>query len=938
MGVLKTRTSKILAKSLTFPLIAALGVPSLPVSAADVTVLVWADPRFDGASGCNNESVNLQALVNATDGYTLDASITNMFDLTTTQLRTKLDTAGFFFVPDIESPAISTVIDSARQDVLRDWVNDGGVFVQTGTYGSKDADFLNQVFDFTAPGVTVGGGGPNWAKNDANAAGTPFASSPSTVPYVNATDAFNGTGVPGFKPIYGTTSDAVVATITYGRGTVIMLGWDFYSGGPVGCSFSNSVWVTNIFPASLNYAAQLSQSGLENPTTQGGTLKYTYSSNGTAYYVVQARATSAPADGAAIKTLVTSDPPGGLARGSAALTANTELSFSITGLTPATDYTVYAVTEYVNQSSQTVFSSIENVEFSTVPGVPTVSAVDPGNGQVSVSITPFGNETNFEYSTNDGSTWTARSTAATTSPWVISGLTNGQSYTFLFRSSYSNLTSAATSSFTVTPADLPSKPRSLAVTFGTTSGASLSWTAPSSAGGSPVTGYSVQYDTGSGWQSVSASGTTASVSGVWLDTNWSFRVAAVTNAGTGPYETYNHTAALPDEVTAPNGPTTLVTNTNKPDVTAQPGQPVAGTIAGGVVTPVASSLNRVTAQTPTDIRSETQTLLTNFNNRWGGAGTLTPKVTSVESNDGAIIYGLLSNTETDAPLGVPAQDVLMVTTATEAVMLAASSDNQPARVNPEGVLVVAQGSNIAVAVHGFPANTAGELVLLSDPTLLGTFTTDANGSFIGQTQLPPNLNPGNHSVVLITSSLVASLGVSLLANPSTGLVSRPYEGPLNLRHQSTTPCSGQEAILLGERLNTIAGVYVGDSSREFKLLSNGSLSYSLAGVAPGRHQVKVWVPISSVNLTSEIEVRSCAHGTSTTSRVNVGSFNGKLVVYAAGLEGKRISWKVGGKWGTQVATSSFARFDRPTPRRGVQVNVQIFIDGVPALTRTVLTR
>ncbi len=95
------------------------------------------------------------------------------------------------------------------------------------------------------------------------------------------------------------------------------------------------------------------------------------------------------------------------------------------------------------------------------------------------------------------------------------------------------------------------------------------------------------------------------------------------------------------------------------------------------------------------------------------------------------------------------------------------------------------------------------------------------------------------------------------------------------------------------------------------------------------------MPVNSLNLTINNVVVNCGQ---LPGRVNVGSFNGKLVVYAAGLEGKRISWKVGGKWGRQVATSSFARFDRPTPRKGVTVSVQIFIDGVPALTRSVLTR
>jgi hypothetical protein len=88
-------------------------------------------------------------------------------------------------------------------------------------------------------------------------------------------------------------------------------------------------------------------------------------------------------------------------------------------------------------------------------------------------------------------------------------------------------------------------------------------------------------------------------------------------------------------------------------------------------------------------------------------------------------------------------------------------------------------------------------------------------------------------------------------------------------------------------------------------------------------------------LEANIEVVASAPSA---AKVNVGSFNGKLVVYANGHNGKRISWKVGGRWGSAVATSNTARFDRPTPRRGVTVTVEIYVDGKLELTKSVLTR
>ena len=89
------------------------------------------------------------------------------------------------------------------------------------------------------------------------------------------------------------------------------------------------------------------------------------------------------------------------------------------------------------------------------------------------------------------------------------------------------------------------------------------------------------------------------------------------------------------------------------------------------------------------------------------------------------------------------------------------------------------------------------------------------------------------------------------------------------------------------------------------------------------------------SISANVEVLESA---ASVAKVNVGSFNGKLVVYANGYNGKRISWKVGGRWGSAVASSNTARFDRPTPRRGVTVNVEIYVDGKLELTKSVLTR
>jgi hypothetical protein len=70
----------------------------------------------------------------------------------------------------------------------------------------------------------------------------------------------------------------------------------------------------------------------------------------------------------------------------------------------------------------------------STPAAPVITGVTAGNGTLSVAFTAPGSDggsaiSNYKYSTNNGATFTAVSPAATTSPIVISGLTNGTAYT-----------------------------------------------------------------------------------------------------------------------------------------------------------------------------------------------------------------------------------------------------------------------------------------------------------------------------------------------------------------------------------------------------------------------------------------------------------------------------------------------------------------------------
>ena len=506
--------------------------------AADVSVAVWSDPRLDGDAGCSNESRNLRTIIDGTAGYSVDSSITDLADAS---LASKLNSNSFFFVPDIEDPTLGTVLPDSAKPVIRDWVSSGGVLVQTGTNGSKDVDFLNAIFSL---GLANNSSNGPWSRTS-NVTGTPFgeAGSPSSLSYYSATDAVDGSSVPAgnnFAPMWGSSTNATVSTMTYGSGTIIFMSYDFYNAGP-GCSVTGSGWVDFVLPAALDYAASLSNAGLANATTTGGDLSYTVNQNGDYYWAVVPRAAAAPT-AAELKAQVDYGAVNLAANGTGTLTSNNAETITLNTLTEATRYSAYLVTEYDNGGTP-AFTTVEQVDFSTLPGTPTVS-VAAGDAKLVVTISPSGAETNFEYSLDGGSNWTARSPGAVSSPWEITGLTNGTAYTIRFRSVFDNLRGAATSDSTVTPNAVQAPNLTdIGIVDGFVVGAAVSVAAPANAGG-PVASWTISPALPAG---LTLDGTTGAISGAAsaaFDAT-QFTLTA-TNAGGNDTATLTLSAYVPD--------------------------------------------------------------------------------------------------------------------------------------------------------------------------------------------------------------------------------------------------------------------------------------------------------------------------------------------------------------------------------------------------------
>jgi len=150
----------------------------------------------------------------------------------------------------------------------------------------------------------------------------------------------------------------------------------------------------------------------------------------------------------------------------------------------------------------------------------------------------------IRYSVDIGSSWTklfAAKPSISTSA-TVTGLSNGVSYLFQVAATNSIGTgNYSTSSLAVTPGTAPGAPTAIAGIAGNTTVA-LTWTAPTSTGGLPISDYVVQYSSNSGstWttflDSVSTT-TSGTVTGLSNYTTYYFKVAATNSIGTGEYST-----------------------------------------------------------------------------------------------------------------------------------------------------------------------------------------------------------------------------------------------------------------------------------------------------------------------------------------------------------------------------------------------------------------
>ena len=179
-------------------------------------------------------------------------------------------------------------------------------------------------------------------------------------------------------------------------------------------------------------------------------------------------------------------------------------------------------------SSNTVSAVVD-----VVPGAPTITGVGVGSGKASIAFTPGTNSgtsiTNYEYSVNGGSSWD--NAEDTSSPILVTGLTNGQTYTFRIRALNTMGAGAPSNSVSKLVDVVPGAPTINTVIV--SNGKAFIAFTPGTNSGSSITNYEYSINGGSSWDNAEDTSSPIIVTGLTNGQTYNFSIRAVNDMGAG---------------------------------------------------------------------------------------------------------------------------------------------------------------------------------------------------------------------------------------------------------------------------------------------------------------------------------------------------------------------------------------------------------------------
>ena len=221
-----------------------------------------------------------------------------------------------------------------------------------------------------------------------------------------------------------------------------------------------------------------------------------------------------------------------------------------------------------------------------------------------------------------------------------------------------------------------------------------------------------------------------------------------------------------------------------------------------------------------------------------------------------------------------------------------------------------------------------------------SFTTGSCGT--GDAGLVASLPQFGYS-----APLFRLLPVPVAAAPAAPAAPQPYMGPLPMGYSDRTPSVGDPVAVSGFRLSTVTSCTI--DGIEAQISSVSATGFTLvvpAGVEPGLKNLVIssaygrLIAQGAITVTEKVVpvAEPVVEPVVATGKVNAGSFLGYVAIYAKGHKGSTLSWKIAGKWFKTAITDEYKVYQRKTVAVGMDVNVDVYIDGVKQLSKVVATR
>jgi Ca2+-binding RTX toxin-like protein len=236
--------------------------------------------------------------------------------------------------------------------------------------------------------------------------------------------------------------------------------------------------------------------------------------------------------------------------------APTARSVVVPNLTNGTAYTfVVRAINAIGDTNSAPSAAVTPRAPAVVPSAPTIGAATGGNASATVRWTGPAIDggspiTGYQVEVRTGTTVvrTVTGIAATATQTVVPTLTNGTAYNFRVQAVNAvgaGAPSAASNTVTpAVPATVPAAPTIGTATGGNAS-ATVRWTAPANAGGSPITGYQVDVRVNGVVQGAArvapATATSLAVTGLTNGTAYTFQVRAINAVGQGALSAVSNT-------------------------------------------------------------------------------------------------------------------------------------------------------------------------------------------------------------------------------------------------------------------------------------------------------------------------------------------------------------------------------------------------------------